>query len=178
MPAEAEQSTVYRVDFDDRYAGLVLADEADMDALGEFRGSPRAEDWKPVRMRWEHDGASYPQPDFAYVLGAIAISARAREAIGELLDGRVECLSVDVEDGEPVWLANVLHLSDALDEADSEFAYFRSGRIMHIERHAFHPERLQDETVFRVRQVPRCTSTPPNASSGRSRRRGCRGCGS
>lgn len=53
-----------------------------------------------------------------------------------------------------MWLANVLHLSDALDEADSEFAYFRSGRIMHIERHAFHPERLQDETVFRVRQVP------------------------
>lgn len=154
MTAANLAQTVSVVDFAaDDFAGLALLDDRDLDALGDFTGEPRAPGWKPVRMCWT-SSAGLPVPDIAQQAGGLVLNERARDVLGDLLQGRGELLDLDVQDAGPHWIFNVTRISDALDEHASELKRFRSGRIMDIERYVFDPAKLAGDTIFRLRQRP------------------------
>lgn len=147
--------SVYRLDFAlNDYAGLLTVDENDLDRLGPFDGTPQAETWEHVALRWEPND-SRPVPDATEVAGAPVLGPRAREALGDLLDGRGEWLPVEVGGSEGWHLFNVTRLSDGLDEERSELSRFGDGRLRRVEVFEFDPAVLSDETVFKLAQKPR-----------------------
>jgi len=92
-------------------------------------------------------------------VGCPVFSARAVEALSDLLEGRGELLPLEVEGGgdlyRELYAFNITRLSDALDEAKSELKRFESdGTIMRVERFEFDPGRLAGETVFKLAQMP------------------------
>ena len=123
----------------------------------QFVGEPMAESWRPVEVAVFVDtrrDAHLPPSDFPSLGGlALVFSARAVEALADLLEGRGELLPLACEEGEYHGF-NVTRLSDALDEERSEFKYFSDREIMDIERYEFVPERLAGETIFKLPQIP------------------------
>jgi hypothetical protein len=83
-------------------------------------------------------------------------SARAKQLLGPHIDGLGQWLALECDEA-PYWLFNVTHTVDALDEAGSEIARFRDGRVMGIDSFTFKPEKLTGELLF---QVPQCLGTP------------------
>lgn len=66
--------------------------------------------------------------------------------------GRV--LPLECED-EPLKVFNACHVSDALDEIESDIVRFGSGRIMTIRAHVFRAGEIGDADVFKLSQMPR-----------------------
>jgi hypothetical protein len=142
----------------DRYQVLKPVDEDEYDRLFDgFRGAPMAETWTPmaVRVRTEADtDAGRPPGDFPSIGGAPPVfSARAVEALADLLEGRGELLPLLSAEGE-YYAFNVTRLADGLDEERSVITRFSDGRVMNIEEYAFVPEPLVDETIFKLPQIP------------------------
>lgn len=154
MTADPATEAVHIVHFmANEFAGLALADERDLDALGDFIGESRAHEWRPVPMFWASD-EGLPVPDLAEEAGGLVLNQRAYEALNDLLAGHGEFLDMQVQGVGAHWLFNVTSMSDALDESASELKYFRSGRIMDVERYSFDADKLVGETVFRLSQLP------------------------
>ena len=156
-PSPASPSEVYILDFDaNRYAGLLVADERDLDRLDAFVGAPIGAEWVPLRMAWETRGGALPKSDFCGIAGGgFVFNARAVDALGDLLAGRGELLAIEVLDEQQEhYVFNVTRLSDALDEQRSQLAYFSDGGLMDIDRYEFDRGRLADETIFKLRQIP------------------------
>lgn len=149
-------SEVHILDFDaNRFAGLLCADERDLDRLvGRFHGAPIGDRWEPIHMYWETNNGSRPVSDFSTISGGgIVFNDRALEALGDLLEGRGELLPLEVEGAGEHHVFNVTRISDALDDDRSEFVYFRSGRVMDIDTYEFDPQRLSAETIFKLPQI-------------------------
>ncbi len=147
-----------------RYDNLRLASEADIErSIDGFRGQPMGDSWVPLRA--EVHRPQFPVgPDTSTDFPGLALwpvfSARGVEALSDLLEGRGELLPLEVEGGgdlyRELYAFNITRLSDALDEAKSEFKRFESsGRIMRVERFEFDPGRLAGETVFKLAQMPK-----------------------
>jgi len=138
------------------YAALQLVDDYDLDRFDAFDGTPIAASWEPLRMFWETENGAFAPSDFSRVPGTgLIFSARALEALSDLLEGRGELLALEVADGSDYHLFNVTRVIDALDEERSELAYFSSGRVMDVDRYEFRPEELEGETLFKLAQFPR-----------------------
>lgn len=154
----AKPTEVYELTFAaNDFAALQTVDEADLDRLVDtFDGTPRASAWEPLRMFWETEDGAFAPSDFSRVAGGgLVFNARALEALGDLLEGRGELLPLELIDGGDYHIFNVTRLIDALDEERSELAYFRSGRIMDVDRYEFVSEKLVDQTIFKLPQFPR-----------------------
>lgn len=172
----ASPAAIYILDFDaNRYAALLSAEEHALDAFGPLDASPRAASWTPPRMFWEDLGGARPIPDYSTVAGAPVLRARALDVLGDLLQGRCELLPLHVEGDADLHMVNVTRLSDALDEERSELDLFGDGRVMDIDRHAFRPERLAGETIFRVAQAPDLWDYVTDAVRGRVENAGLTG---
>lgn len=146
----------------DEYATLLHTDERNADLVPDFDGSPLP-DWQRVPMYWEREERGDPVPDHAVIAGGgSALSARAVEALGDLLGDAGELLPVDIaDDGERAdeptghQILNVTSVSDALDEEASTVKRFRDdGTVRRILEYAFKPASLQDAAIFKIAQRP------------------------
>lgn len=147
---------VYILDFDaNDFAALHTVSEDDIERFSDFDGTSRARRWRPVKVFWETEQGAFPQSDFTTISGAPIFNARAIEVLGDLLEGRGELLPLEPIDGaSPCWAFNITRLTDALNEDRTEFAYFRSGRTMDVDRYVFDAERLAEETIFKLSPLP------------------------
>jgi A nuclease family of the HNH/ENDO VII superfamily with conserved AHH len=118
------------------------------------RGESKAATWRVPDARWERD-TGRPIPDFEMLTDLPVVTTEAYEALQPVLDGRGEVLPLDVTDGPDAVAFNVTRVIDALDEERSEIKRFSSGRVMRVARPVFIPDRVKDETVFRVTTYPR-----------------------
>ncbi|TPJ72817.1 DUF1629 domain-containing protein [Mesorhizobium sp. B2-6-2] len=105
------------------------------------------EGWEPPVMRRVEEGERL-YSDFRW-LGehapllrrpAVDALAAALRPYGELVPLR----------GEKVWLLNVTHVIDALDEARSQIVRFEDGDILAIERYALDAEKIGGAEVFKL----------------------------
>ena len=163
------------------YDSLLFTSEEDVDrSLDLPWGQPTAADWVPLRVR--RDAPEFPVGDDTSTdfpsLGTVPVfSAKAAEVLSDLIEGRVELLPLDIEGGHELYAVNVLPASDVLDEEASELKYFPHdpSRIMRIVRHAFDPERLAGETIFRLPQKPKGRPYITDLFARRVRETGLRG---
>ena len=150
-------TSVYILDRDpDRFQSLTVTREENLDLfIDGFDGRPMADGWSALEVAVlieEPRDAELPASDFPWLVGSPPVfSARAAEALADLLKGRGELLPLAFEEGE-YYAFNVTRLSNALDEERSEFEYYPDGGIMEIVRHTFLPERLVGETIFKLPQ--------------------------
>jgi len=150
-------SEVWILDFDaNRFAGLLCVNEQDLDLLADaFRGEPLGPEWRPIDMYWETDGDTRPRSDFSTIVGGgLVLNERAKEALSDLLEGRGELLPLRVRDDGDHYVFNVTRLSEALNQGRSELAFFRSGRIMDVDRYEFHSSKLSADAIFKLPQIP------------------------
>ena len=136
---------------------MFSSDEDVERSLAGFGGLSMTSVWTPLGVRFSREapyGSGAPASDFPHLEGISVFSARAVDALADLLAGRCELLPLDCDEGE-YYALNVTRLVDALDEERSELVYFSSGRLMGVDRFAFRPDKLVGETIFKLRQKPR-----------------------
>jgi len=151
-------SAVYELAYQaNDYAALQTVDDHGFNRVSDpdaFDGTPMAASWEPLPMFWETEDGAFAPSDFSRVAGGgLVFSARALEALSDLLEGRGELLEIEVVDGSDYHLFNVTHVIDALDEERSEVAYFSDGGVMDVKRYEFRPEELEGETLFKLSQL-------------------------
>ncbi|OHV69416.1 hypothetical protein LCM4577_22780 [Mesorhizobium sp. LCM 4577] len=100
----------------------------------------------PVMRRVE--GGERLSSDFPW-LGEHAPLLR-RPAVDALADALRPYGELVALRGEEVWLLNVTHVIDALDEARSQIVRFYDGDILAIERYAFDAEKIGTAEVFKL----------------------------
>lgn len=163
------------------YDSLLYADEDEVSrSLDAPWGQPMAGEWVPLKVEWappEFPVGEDTSTDFPSLQTVAVMTPRAADALLELIEGRVELLPLDVEGGDKLYAVNVLRLSDALDEQASELKRFPHdpSRIMRIVSHAFDPDKLAGETIFRLVQQPKSYTYITDAFVRRVREAGLRG---
>ena len=100
-------------------------------------------------VRVDHRGRSLREVDAPwYGMSALVLRPRAREVLAPLIEKFGELLPLsdcgNVELFQPTALVN------GLDMEASELACFADGRIMHIRKHVFRPERIAGLPVFKL----------------------------
>ncbi|TPO12063.1 DUF1629 domain-containing protein [Mesorhizobium sp. B1-1-5] len=105
------------------------------------------EGWQPPVMRRVEEGERH-YSDFPW-LGEHAPLLRrpAVDALAATLRPYGELVPLR---GEKVWLLNVTHVIDALDEARSQMVRFEDGDILAIKRYAFDAEKIGGAEVFKL----------------------------
>lgn len=149
---------VYRLDVAERQQWILPTEDEDFERFFALDGTP-VRDWSPPRMEFlDVDGNGEPRcySDFPW-LGSHApiVRERARDRLTPLLLRYGEFLPLDCD--EPVWLFNVTHVIDALDEEASAIVRFDDGDILDIERFVFRSEAIGEALVFKLPMRASCT---------------------
>jgi hypothetical protein len=137
----------------DNYEWLNCDDGKDYEVFAQFDGSPRAGQWKPVkvlRVRADHRQGFNPS-DFPW-LGSdvLVMRRRAVEALRDILDAHGEILPLATDDGVELFAFNA-RMVDALDEARSTVERFPdSNRIMWIKKVEFIESAIRGLDMFRL----------------------------
>jgi hypothetical protein len=134
---------------------LTLSRETDFDVLHDFDGLPVGAAWRPLAGEWITEGAEWrkPRSDFPVLGSTPTFSHRAVDALLDLLVPSGELLPLS-GDASGLFVYNVTRVVDALDEERSTLVRFpSSNRVMWVIKHAFHPERVNGETIFKVPQI-------------------------
>ena len=118
------------------------------------RGESKAAAWRVYDVAWERE-TGRPLPDFEKVTDVPVFAVAAFEALRPVLDGRGEVLPINVTDGPDAVAFNVTRVVAALDEKRSDIRRFSDGRVMRVRRPVFVPDRIENETIFKVSTYPR-----------------------
>lgn len=132
--------------------------EEDFDLL-RCGGFQRAAAWTPIRMRLlREDVGEYGrqwqgrESDFPWLASSeLVIRERARNALCEILERYGELLPLICDDAK-VWLYNVTHVVDGLDEDRSRLWRFSAGG-MHVRQAAFRLNAVRGVAVFKIPQT-------------------------
>lgn len=121
-------------------------------------GTPRGQRWEAPPARVVHDdpeeGPLRPG-DFPRIGPPPVLSARAVEALADLLAPCGELLALDTDEGDYA-LLNVTAVIDALDVERSDLVRLkRSGKITAVRRYVLRSDRLGDAAVFKLPQLVR-----------------------
>jgi len=136
---------------------VLPVDEADHEVFRGLDGTPRRDRWKPVRvyrLTESPTGAPLAESDLPWLASHVLVLREKAVAAFPALTDHGELLPLECPDAD-LWVFNALRLIDAVDENASTLVRFSSGRILNIERHVFHPDRVQDVEVFKLPQMPR-----------------------
>jgi len=150
---------VYRFSVQAGYEWVVAVNHADFEVFRGFDGTIRIAGWRPVRVklvRQDEGGKPYAESDFPW-LGehAPVMRPRAVDVLRATLGEDGEMLPLDCPEAD-LKVLNVLRVVDALDLERSKLVRFPStGRIMTVESHIFHAERLRGVKVFKVPELLR-----------------------
>ncbi len=121
-----------------------------------LRGEPIGERWQPpvVYEISDPELPDAPLSDFPYFNGTPLVGPRAMESLRDVWAECGELLPVHGLQS-PHMVLNVTRVLDALDESRSTLTRFESsGRVMSVERYAFHRSRLGRCLLFRIPQLP------------------------
>jgi|SRR5579872_694815 len=114
------------------------------------------ETWVPPMICLDKHDTQGQSTHCGDILGGInnllLFSAKACQALNDLIAGRGELLPVMCDEGE-WWCFNVTRALDALDLERSEVLRFSDGEIMRIAQHVFNAEVVRSESIFKTRQV-------------------------
>jgi hypothetical protein len=126
---------------------------------GAFRGQPLDDDLRmPYRVIESADYAELVGRPLGDRLSLelrtdpMALSHRALDALLPHIGCAGELVPLVFAKGEYA-LFNVTHVIDALDSNESETSLFASGNFDRIKRHAFKPDLVRDEWIFKIRQT-------------------------
>jgi hypothetical protein len=136
---------------------LTLVNEDNFALEQHFRGAPFPRAWEPLTVSSisEHGMPDGELTDYP-TLGSIPIfSRRAVEALRPALESNGELLPLVSAAGE-FYAFNITRVLDVLDERRSKLVRFEStGRVMKVESFAFAPGSLNEEMIFKIKQLPR-----------------------
>ena len=150
---------IFLPDVSEGFEWVQPVDERDFDAVYQLVGQQVGADWRPIRVRrLTSDGKGRPWERAAMPwLGqnALVFREHARAAVADVLEDAGEFLELEpTDDTDRLWLFNAHQVSGTVDAEASVFVRFPStGRVMKIERHAFHAERVAGLTAFHVPEV-------------------------
>jgi len=119
---------------------------------GLIDGSPRLATWKPVEFKILHKDRRHtlrPVDAPWYATSILIFKPAVIRVMGDRLRSYGEFLPVICDDAEIV-LYNPTRVIDALDERRSVLSRFQSGRIMMIDKHVFHADKIADVDVFKL----------------------------
>ena len=108
-----------------------------------------------VEFAWAKDLPLGDRQAIGYYTDPMALSRHALDVLLPHIGPLVQLVPLQFAEGEYA-AVNITHVIDALDEAHSDIERFpSSGRISRILRHAFKPDRVKDELIFKIPQTPR-----------------------
>ena len=125
----------------------------DYEIFAQLDGSPRAVQWKPVKVIWvrEDEGRKYKPCDFPWLRSqALVMRKRAVDGLRDILDAHGEILSLATDDGVELFAFNA-RVVNALDEGRSTILRFPdSNKIMWIKKVAFIESAIRGLDIFRL----------------------------
>jgi len=149
---------IFEPDVLEGYEWIVPVNQDHFEFLRTLSGTRLKDRWKPLPMRLitDDEGESFKESDFPFLgTHVLVMSDRASQVVGPLVEKDAELLPVACE-GRNLWLLNVCTIIDALDIERSEIVRFQSdGAIMCIDKHVFHPNRLQGIDIFKLENMRR-----------------------
>jgi hypothetical protein len=146
---------VYQLGADaDRYCPLTVVHDDDFRKLSALHDQPVPQAWVPVQVEWldERGSRRKPLPDFPSFGGVLAFTQKALDALEDLLEPNGVILPLQMSGGS-VFVYMVTHKVDALDEDRCEITRFSTGRIMDVQRFAFHAGSITGAPIFKVLQL-------------------------
>ena len=146
---------VYKLKADgDRFQSLVPLDRTNsIDVFRRFDGTPMGDSWRPWPVEIFTVNTSQPKSDSPLLATNVpAFSARAAEALHELLIPNGELLPLSCADGS-YFAYNVTNVVDALDSARSSFIRYSDGGIMDVSQYQFLENLIG--TIFKIPQTVR-----------------------
>lgn len=145
---------VYELVDADRFQTIGLKDRADRERFYCVFGQGRRSNgnWTPPEMELLGSKEGLAVGDFPGSPYAPIFSERAVAALGDLLNDAGELLPV-ICGPSRYYAFNVLAIVDAVDEEKSEVFRVSSGKVVRIEKYAFHPHRVANLTLFNVPQL-------------------------
>lgn len=160
-----ESVNLYTDDRRDVYCRLTFSNAEDrrrFAAEGNFRGGViEGENANPyevernVEFAWARDLPLGDRQAIGFYTDPMALSRHAQDVLLPHIAPLVQLVPLHFDEGEYAAI-NITHVIDALDEAHSDIERFpSSGRISRILRHAFKPDRVKDELIFKIPQTPR-----------------------
>lgn len=149
----------------DLYCRLTFANDADRKRFGmgdHFCGKPLPEPllvpYKVTRSTEFPGGDATPLGDrqaIGFNTDPMALSRRALDVLLPHIGSAVQVVPLIFDEGEYA-LLNIVSLIDALDFEQSEKTFYRAdGMLKDIVRHAFRPEVVRDQFIFKISQNPR-----------------------
>lgn len=143
---------VYRYTADaDSFASL---DERakDRPVLDAIVGQPLAAKWTPLKLKWD-DGVER-RGDFPSLRDTVpTLSQKAWDLLAPILGTSVEALPATGNDGERLYLLNVLDARKCLDLERSKVEY-DDGHILFIDKYRFIEGSLDGAMIFRLAEEP------------------------
>jgi hypothetical protein len=145
--------TIYEPLVSEGYEWVNCCDDSDYEVFLGFDGSPRAGQWRPVKVRCVRadEKQKFTPSDFPW-LGADALVMRRRavDALRDILDAHGEVLPLVADDNVELFVFNARAV-DALDDARSSVMRFPgTNRIMDITQAAFIEPRIRGIDIFRL----------------------------
>jgi hypothetical protein len=145
---------VYKLDTDvENYESIYIHPSGQLyDVTNQFNGDSLKLSLESMTFKFYQEGL--PKGDFPSLIPNIPVfSRKAVDSLKDMLVLNGELLRINC-DNQEFFLFNVTRVIDALDESKSAIERFKSsGRIMDIDRHAFIPEKIKEETVFKIPQM-------------------------
>jgi len=135
----------------DHYQYFNFLNDADCDRIILEKPTLLKHTWTPIPVRTMCRNELPPCDTPALFPGVQLFSPRALEVLGPLLEGNGEILPLDCDYGE-YYLFNLTRVIDALDVERSDVFRLSPGRIGHVIRYEFFPERIGDATIFTIPQ--------------------------
>ncbi|MEP7042573.1 MAG: DUF1629 domain-containing protein [Dokdonella sp.] len=129
-----------------------VGDDTGFELAGLIDGSPRLANWEPVEFKlWRREGRRKLLAVDApwYATSILLFKPTVIRAIADYLQRYGELLPLICKDAEIV-MYNPTRVIDALDEQASEIERFDNGRIMTIDKHVFHADRIRNVDIFKL----------------------------
>ncbi len=137
------------------YEILHCVGRSDWEIFTELHGSPRAHDWKPIRVRRVRPSrreAFRPSDSPHYGSECLMFRRSAVDALRDILDAHGELLPLEDEDGVELFAYNPRAL-EALDQERTVGSRDENGVIELPNNHVFIPSVVEGVDIFRQSRV-------------------------
>jgi hypothetical protein len=149
---------VFRCWPSDGYEWATTVNLGDHEVFLSFDSKPLRSRWQPISVELVAPDQRHPPPkpaDFPWLGShALVMKPRAREALGEFLEGYGELLSLQCQDTQ-LWIFHCLTILDALDFHTTDLTRLPSGGIMELISPVFIPNVIEGKALFKIPQMLR-----------------------
>jgi hypothetical protein len=144
---------IYSIEADSNKYQLILpvSDSVEVFEMLDFTGLPKEEKWKPIEFYI--DNPLNKQSDFYSLINtaALACNKNAIYKLGRFWDLSAELLPIYLENGEELFIVNIIDCVNALATNDTEYDYYEDGtRSNRILKYSFHENRFHESSIFKI----------------------------